>query len=503
MPCPGPRPALGPRRVTRPPADVLAALQRPRLVVVGDLMVDRYVTGVVERISPEAPIQVLRAEAEDERLGGAASVAADTAALGAVTVLVGVVGDDAAAARVPALAHAAGVTPELVVEHGRRTTLKTRHLARSQAGQQQVLRVDSESATPLSSAAEADLLRLLERVLPGAQGVLVSDYAKGLLTPRVLEALTAFGRRARVPVVVDPKGERFERYRGATCITPNRAEAARASGIAVSDPASAGRAAEALLAGTGVDFVLITLDRDGMLLRERGGPAVHIPTTPREVFDVTGAGDMVLAVLALGLASGATPHESAALANVAAGLEVEHVGVVPIRREEIAARLASQGRGGTKEVSRADLGALVARERARQHSIAFTNGCFDVLHAGHVRYLSAAKAEGDVLIVGLNADASVRRLKGPSRPVNAAADRLEVLSALSMVDHVVLFEEDTPEALIREIAPDVLVKGADWAAKGVVGRELVEARGGRVVLVPLLEGRSTTGTLAKLRTAPR
>lgn len=484
--------------MTRTPAEVLARLRPARLVVVGDLMVDRYVTGVVERISPEAPIQVLRTEAEDERLGGAASVAADTAALGARTLLVGVVGDDAVAARVPELAKAAGITTEVVVEPGRRTTLKTRHLARSQAGQQQVLRVDHESAAPLSAAAEQALLERLARVLPGAEGVLVSDYAKGLLTPRVLEALFAFGRRAGVPVLVDPKGDHYERYRGATGITPNRSEAARATGIAVPDAAAAGRAAEALLAQTEAGFLLVTLDRDGMLLKERGRPPVHLPTTPREVFDVTGAGDMVLAVLALGLASGATPLEAAGLANVAAGLEVEHVGVVPIRREEIAARLASEGRGGTKEVARADLPALVARARAERRRIVFTNGCFDVLHAGHVRYLTAAKAEGDLLIVGLNDDASVRRLKGPTRPVNGADDRAEVLSALRMVDAVVRFAEDTPLALIEAIQPDVLVKGADWAERGVVGREVVEARGGRVVLVPLLEGRSTTATLARL-----
>jgi D-beta-D-heptose 7-phosphate kinase/D-beta-D-heptose 1-phosphate adenosyltransferase len=246
---------------------------------------------------------------------------------------------------------------------------------------------------------------------------------------------------------------------------------------------------------------LITRGEHGLSLFERGKRPAHVPTAAREVFDVTGAGDMVLAVLAMGLASGATPLEAATLANVAAGLEVEHIGVVPITRPEIAARLASQGRGGTKLLDRAGLKAIVAREHAERRRVVFTNGCFDVLHAGHVRFLTAARAHGDVLVVGLNADASVRRLKGAQRPVNAVSDRVEVLSALAMVDHVVVFDEDTPEALIRDVEPDVLVKGEDWADKGVVGREFVESRGGKVVLVPLLEGRSTTKTLERLRNA--
>jgi D-beta-D-heptose 7-phosphate kinase/D-beta-D-heptose 1-phosphate adenosyltransferase len=485
--------------MSRSPAEVLAALDAPRLVVLGDLMVDRYVQGVVERVSPEAPIPVLRAERETERLGGAASVAADVAVLGAATTLIGVVGDDALAARVPVLAHALGIHLAAAAEPGRRTSLKTRHLAQRHAGSQQVLRVDSESTTPIRPATEEVVLAHVAAAMHGAQGLLLSDYAKGLLTPRVLEAAFALGRRAGVPVLVDPKGERYERYRGATCITPNRAEAARATGVALHDLAGAEQAAERLLGQTGCPFVLITLDRDGMYLKEQGRPGTHIPTTPREVFDVTGAGDMVLAVLAMGLASGASALEAAALANVAAGLEVEHVGVVPITRAEISARLARGGQGGSKRVARAEVAALAERERAAGRRVVFTNGCFDVLHAGHVRFLAAARDEGDLLVVGLNSDASVRRLKGERRPVNGVEDRVEVLSGLSSVDVVVVFEEDTPAALIADVLPDVLVKGQDWAEKGVVGSEVVQARGGRVVLLPLLPGRSTTATIERMR----
>ncbi len=485
--------------MTRPASEVLASLARKRLVVVGDVMVDRYVQGVVTRVSPEAPIPVLRADGTSERLGGAASVAADVAALGAEAVLVGVVGDDALAATVPALAAAVGVSLCTVAEPGRLTTLKTRHLAARHAGSQQVLRVDTETTGPVSHATEQALLAALARALDGAAGVLVSDYAKGLLTPRVLEGVLAAARARGLPVLVDPKGQRYERYRGATCITPNRNEAAEATGLPVRDLAGAERAAERLLEQVGCTFVLVTLDRDGMYLKERGQRGVHIPTTPREVFDVTGAGDMVLAVLALALASGATALEAATLANVAAGLEVEHVGVVPLTRSEIAARLAAEGQGGSKELTREDAVAVVGRARAAGRRVVFTNGCFDVLHAGHVRYLAAARAEGDLLVVGLNDDASVTRLKGPARPVNPAGDRVAVLSALAAVDHVVLFGEDTPEALIRALQPDVLVKGEDWAKKGVVGRDIVEARGGRVVLMPLLEGRSSSATIERLR----
>jgi D-beta-D-heptose 7-phosphate kinase/D-beta-D-heptose 1-phosphate adenosyltransferase len=303
-------------------------------------------------------------------------------------------------------------------------------------------------------------------------------------------------------VVVDPKGVRYDRYRGATVLTPNRSETFEATGVRVTDPASAERAATALLRDAGLDAALITLDRDGMYLKVGDAPGASIPTTPREVFDVTGAGDMVVAVLAVALAGGATLPEAAALANVAAGLEVERVGVVPVTREEIAARLATGlDAAALKRVPRAEVAAFVARHRAAGRRIVFTNGCFDVLHAGHVRFLAAARAEGDVLVLGLNDDASVRRLKGAGRPVHPLADRAEVLAALSTVDAVVAFAEDTPERLIAEVQPDVLVKGADWARRGVVGRDVVEARGGRVVLVPLLEGRSTSATIERIREA--
>ncbi|MBL9087016.1 MAG: D-glycero-beta-D-manno-heptose 1-phosphate adenylyltransferase [Planctomycetia bacterium] len=487
--------------MTRGAAEVLASLVHPRVVVVGDLILDRYISGLVERISPEAPIQVLSVERDEKRLGGAGSVAGALAVLKARTRLVGVVGRDDSGAEVARQAKATGIDLVAVETPERPTSLKTRHLARSHSIPQQVLRVDREVTTPVAGALEASVLAALDAALADADVALLSDYQKGLLTPKVLAHVVAWGRKTGRPVVVDPKGDDFERYRGATGIKPNRAQAAAIVGFPIRTPDDAARAADELLARFGFAFALVTLDRDGMVVRERGSATTHaFRTEPREVFDVTGAGDMVLAVLGIALGSGATPPEAAALANVAAGLEVEKVGAVPIAREEIAARLSEHVPApGTKVVDRPKVAALARRLREAGRRIVFTNGCFDVLHAGHVRYLGFARSQGDVLIVGLNADESVTRLKGEGRPVNPAGDRAEVLSGLAAVDHVVVFHEDDPYTLITEVRPDVLVKGEDWKDKGVVGADVVTSYGGSVVLAPLLPGRSTTAILRRGR----
>ncbi len=486
--------------MNRPLPQVLNTLGDPRVLVVGDIVLDRYLTGAVERISPEAPIQVLRVEREEERLGCAGSVAQMTAVLGAQTTLVGVLGADKGAARVAALCAAACVALDAIAEDGRRTGVKTRHLARSHSTDQQVLRVDEETVGPVSDATDAALRARVLELIDGVGAVIVSDYGKGALSDALVSELIGAARAAGVHVIVDPKGSDFRRYHGATCITPNRSEASRATGIDVTDLAAADRAADALIATAGLDFALVTLDREGMYLKAAGGEGVHLTTTPREVFDVTGAGDMVVSVLGMALAAGATPVEAASLANVAAGLEVEHVGVVPVTREEIADRLALGVEGlAAKHVARSEIAAVTARHRAAKKRVVFTNGCFDILHAGHVRYLAEAKAQGDVLVVGLNSDDSVTRLKGEGRPLNGVQDRVDVLAALAAVDHVVVFEEDVPTPLVEQVQPDVLVKGADYANQVVEGREFVEAHGGSVVLIDLHEGRSTTGLVARIR----
>jgi D-beta-D-heptose 7-phosphate kinase/D-beta-D-heptose 1-phosphate adenosyltransferase len=491
--------------VSRSPAEVLASIASPRVVVVGDLLLDRWITGTVERLSPEAPVPVLAVEGDDRRLGGAGSVAQALAVLGAKASLVGVLGADEEGRAFRALAAEAGLSLHAVPDASRPTSLKTRHLARSHSTPQQVLRVDRESTAAVGGAVETAVVAALDAALADADACLVSDYQKGLLTRAVTSRAFEWGKKRGKPVLVDPKGDDFSRYEGATGIKPNRAQAGAVAGLAVRTAAEARRAAEALLSRHGFAFVLLTLDRDGMLLAERGKEPQAFRTTPREVFDVTGAGDVALAVAGLVLASGGTPPEAAALANVAAGLEVEKVGVVPIPRAEIAARLSEAGpaAAGGKVVDRAQAAALGRRLREAGRRVVFTNGCFDVLHAGHVRYLEFARAQGDVLVVGLNADESVRRLKGAGRPVNGAADRAAVLAGMSAVDHVVVFHEDDPLRLVEEVLPDVLVKGEDWRDKGVVGREVVEGRGGKVVLAPLLEGRSTTAILDRAQAASR
>ena len=488
--------------MTRSSVHVLEAIASPRLLVLGDLMLDRYLEGTVARISPEGPIPVLDVAKERNVVGAAGFTAQAASVLGAQVGLIGVVGDDAASARIRAALTEQGVAWWGVHDPSRPTSVKTRLLARNHnTSAQQIVRVDQERRHPLAASVEAEILARIEEHLPAVDAVLINDYGKGALTPGVLRAAISGAKAAGIPVIVDPhKGTDFSGYGGATALTPNRQETSRSTSIQVTDLVSAREAGAALLSELALAYALITLDRDGMLLAQRDGDAVHVPTRPRDVFDVTGAGDMVLAVFGLALASGAEAREAAVLANVAAGLEVEQVGVAPITRDALRARLlGNEHDTDTKRVARERVAALGERLRAEGRTVVFTNGCFDVLHAGHVRYLAQARREGDVLVVGVNSDASVTRLKGTGRPVHTLADRLEVLAALGSVDHVVAFEEDTPLDLVEALAPDVLVKGADYADKPVVGRECVEARGGRVVLAPLLPGRSTSEALAALR----
>ncbi|MDJ0972926.1 MAG: D-glycero-beta-D-manno-heptose 1-phosphate adenylyltransferase [Planctomycetota bacterium] len=486
--------------MTRALPEVLASLGNPRVLVVGDIAVDRYKSGAVERISPEAPIPILRVEHEHEGLGCAGSVALIAAVLNAEVTLVGLAGEDAEGETLRRLTDEAGIVLRTVSEAGRRTSVKTRFLAHSHTTHQQVLRVDQESAQPLAPETREALLAIADDAIHEVDAVLLSDYGKGCLTPEVIAHLIAAARARGLPVIVDPKGTDFSRYRGATAITPNRPETLGATGIEVRTLDDAERAATELVTSLDLDFTLVTLDREGIYVRTRDAPGTHLPTTPREVFDVTGAGDMVLAALATALASRATPEEAAGLANAAAGIAVERIGVATVTRGELAARLALSAEGAqTKQIELLEARALGDRLRAKGKRIAFTNGCFDILHAGHVGFLQAAKAKGDVLVVGLNSDASVKRLKGPERPIQTADDRVRVLAALAAVDYVVVFEDDTPITLIESLLPHALVKGVDWKDKGVVGRDVVEANGGEVVLVDLLEGRSTTSVVDRIK----
>lgn len=477
------------------------ALGSPKVLVVGDLILDRYIWGYAERISQEAPVPLLRADHREHRLGGAASVATMLSALGARIRLMGGVGRDQAAVVVRRLLNELGIDDRLVLDlEDRPTTLKERYVGRAQDRHpQQMMRVDYEVRDPIPATAETILRAELAAAAEWADVVLISDYDKGVCTPSVITAVIEEARRAGVKVLVDPiRGSDYSRYRGVDCMTPNRLEAQLATGLTISHPDDALTVGRRLVETLGMEAVLVTLDRDGMALVRADGRAEIVPTRPRQVYDITGAGDMVLAVVGLSLASGADYDEAAALGNVAGGLEVEKFGVALLSREEILTDLMENHRPeGSKLLDRERLVRETRRRRDAGRKVVFTNGCFDLLHPGHVRLLRQAAALGDYLIVGLNSDESVRRLKGPSRPLNAEHARAEVLSALEAVDAVVVFDEDTPLELITALSPDVLVKGGDYTPDQVVGRDEVEAAGGRLVLIPLAEGHSTTGLMKR------
>jgi len=469
----------------------------PRVLLVGDMILDRYLHGSSDRVSPEAPIMVLTATREEHRAGGCGNVAANLRALGADVTCVAVVGEDESAARVRELLAAAGLrTDGLVVDGSRPTIRKTRVVAQSQ----QLLRIDEEQARPLAPEVEAALIQRLERGLSAADIVVVSDYGKGVLTDAVLERLCrpAGGRRARV--LVDPKGRHYARYRGATILTPNKLEAETATGIALDGDEGIRRAALQLCRMADLEAAIITLGARGMYCcLADGSQEWSIPARARSVYDVTGAGDTVLATLAFALASGADLEAAMQLATAAAGVKVQRFGVVAVTPAEIETALLEGGPSSEKIVERDELLRRLALERAAGRRIVFTNGCFDVLHVGHLEYLQEARALGDLLVVGVNDDESVRRQgKGPGRPVNRAQDRAALLAGLECVSLVTLFSDDTPLELIRALSPEVLVKGADWQDKGVVGQSWVESHGGKVVLARLREGYSTTETLRRM-----
>jgi len=475
----------------------LGEIGHPTVLVVGDLILDRYVFGTVERISPEAPIQVLAVDREELRIGGAGNVARNVGAFGGKAHIAGVVGDDAAGEELRRrLGEKTGDASGILVDPSRPTIEKTRMIAHGQ----QVLRVDRERIRSLAGDPEEALVALVEGALPAAEIVVVSDYGKGTLTERVLHALIESGRRQGKRVLVDPKGKEFSRYRGASILTPNRLEAEQVTRFSLEDDASLGKAGEKLVRDLDLEAAIITLGARGIYVHPRGEEPLRVEAEAKAVYDVTGAGDTVAALLAVALAGGASLEEAVRLANAGAGVVVGKLGTDVVTRREVLIRLRERTPFFTaKEVPAAELLDRVAEARGEGKRIVFTNGCFDLLHPGHIHFLSFAKSHGDVLIVGVNSDASVRRLKGSDRPVLTLRERIQILGALEGVDYVVPFDDDTPLDLIRQVQPDVLVKGEDWLEKGVVGRELVEGYGGRVVLAPLVGGQSTTGIVERIR----
>jgi len=469
---------------------------RPRVLVVGDIILDRYVVGEVKRISPEAPIPVLNVERAELRLGGAGNVAANLRAMEAEVSIVSVVGDDSWGNDFCALLEEAGIDATgIVTVEGRPTVRKTRLMS----GVQQILRVDWEERAAVEGDMAAALAAHASALVEGADAVVLSDYGKGLLGEAMCSHVLALAKERGLPVVVDPMGEDYSKYRGATLVSPNRREAELALGFALEDDEALTAGALELAEANGIESVVITLGAGGIHYRAADGTEGRVATKARAVYDVTGAGDTVVAQLALHLGAGTSLSDAVELANEAAGIVVGRLGAATVTREDLSARVRAGEPPRGKVLAPEHLDDLLEEWRAEGKHVVFTNGCFDVLHRGHVEYLRFAKQQGDVLLVGINDDESVRRLKGEERPLNALEDRLEVLAALEPVDAVVAFGEDTPKDLVERVSPHVLVKGEDWADKGVVGREWVERHGGKVVLAPLVPGRSTSAILGKAR----
>ncbi|WP_020650446.1 bifunctional D-glycero-beta-D-manno-heptose-7-phosphate kinase/D-glycero-beta-D-manno-heptose 1-phosphate adenylyltransferase HldE [Solimonas variicoloris] len=464
-----------------------------RVLVAGDVMLDRYWIGPTSRISPEAPVPIVRIRRDETRPGGAANVALNIASLGAQASLLGVVGRDEAARLLADETAARGVRAQFVSTEQAPTITKLRVLSRNQ----QLIRLDFEEALEAVGAFDAaELAARYAEALGACRVVVLSDYGKGTL--RDVAALVAAARAQGKAVLVDPKGSDWQRYRGATLLTPNLAEFEAVAGRC-RDEAELVAKAEQLRAELRLDALLITRSEHGMTLIEPGQAPLHIPTEAREVFDVTGAGDTVIATLAAALAAGSTLATACRLANTAAGIVVGKLGTATVSRDELRAALSGRRDVDGGVVDEAVLLQAVARARAAGKRIVMTNGVFDVMHVGHARYLEDARRLGDLLIVAVNDDDSVRRLKGPTRPLNATADRMALLAALRCVDLVVPFAEDTPARLIGRVLPDLLVKGGDYRPEQIAGYDAVTANGGRVLVLPFHDGYSTTSLIDKAR----
>ncbi|MHC5059798.1 MAG: PfkB family carbohydrate kinase [Planctomycetota bacterium] len=479
-------------------------LGSPNVLVVGDFLLDSYVYGDALRISPEAPVQVLKVVDRQYGCGGAGSVAADLAALGADCVCIGAVGQDSNGRLLKEqLTQLKADISGIITIPGRPTISKQRLIGLAQhRHRQQLLRIDEECTEAFGEADYDNILNIYKEKLPQAEVVCIQDYNKGLVREQLCCELIKLATEAGKKIFVDPPAmNHYSKYSGATLITPNRREASSAVGFDIETMEDASRAADIIADKLKLEAVVITLDKDGAFLRT-DQLSEHVPTIPRSVYDVTGAGDMVLAMLAMSLAAGCDYMTAVQLANIAGGIEVEKFGCATVTVDEIVNEIIAENRGKTGKIRDIDtLTNELPFHRQQKESIVFTNGCFDVLHRGHIEFLKFCKSQGHVVVLGLNSDRSVREIKGPDRPINNQHDRAAVLAALETVDYIVTFDKPDPLETIRKVKPDFLVKGADWADKGVVGREFVESYGGRVVLVPLVEGKSSTLTIAKMQSA--
>lgn len=475
----------------------LSSFETCRILVVGDLMIDEYLWGEVERISPEAPVQVVSVTRDTTTLGGAGNVVNNLVALGAKVSVCSVIGAGDNAELLLRLFKDLGVGTEgLIQDPDRPTTRKTRIFA----GHQQVLRIDRETKREISRDHADRLVRFFKERVDDFSIILLSDYGKGLFAETFLRQLIDVAVPHGKAIIVDPKGLNFRKYAGATAITPNKREASLAAGIEIVDDVSLIAAGRKLLQDIPVQEVLMSCGKEGMFLFEQGEEPYRISTEARQVFDVSGAGDTVLAVLGLGLASGAPFRQAAILANIAAGIVVGKVGTATVSREELQKAIEPSVRAlAAKHKTMSDLVPIVERLRAEGKTIVMTNGCFDLLHVGHVKLLSASKKMGDVLIVAIDDDESVRALKGKERPIIGAQERLGIISALDSVDYVTVFSTEELERVIEAVRPDVLTKGSNYTTKAVLGREIVEKFGGRVELIPMTQTISSTQIINQIK----
>lgn len=482
---------------------VVMNLGSPKVLVVGDFMLDIYIFGDALRISPEAPVPVLKVRQTEYRCGGAASVAANVAALGAVPLCVGIIADDTNGKILidKLTEHKADITG-LLTATDRPTISKQRLIGMAQHRHpQQLIRIDEEQTEPLSDELYEAIFQAYKELLPKADIVCLQDYNKGLFNPSLCRQMIRLATQANKKILVDPAlTADYSKYTGATLITPNRKETSTAVGFEIETTDMTARAAGQLRRNLNLEAVVITLDKDGAYL-ETENQSQLIPTRPRSVYDVSGAGDVVLATLAAALAADCDYQTAVQLANIAGGIEVEKFGTATVTIEEIINDLVSQNRGQIGKIHTVDsLLEELTWHRKQKQTIVFTNGCFDVIHRGHIEFLKFCKSQGDKVVLGLNSDSSVKTIKGPDRPINNQEDRAAVLAALVTVDYITLFDEPDPLSLIEQVKPDVLVKGQDWIEKGIIGREFVESYGGRVVLAPLVEGKSTTATIKEIWT---
>lgn len=465
------------------------------VLVVGDLMLDQYVYGTIERISPEAPVSVVNWRSEKSGLGGAANVAHNLAQLGCRVFLAGVVGSDAASEELLKSARSMGIdTTGVVADAGRPTTLKTRVIAHGQ----QVIRIDRETRAEINDALAESLMEHVRKCLAAVDGVILSDYAKGVLTPGLCASVIQAANNLHKRVLVDPKGHDFSKYKGAFLLTPNKKELSEATHMPVQDEADICKAADTLFRVVEPEAILVTRGEEGMSLFAKKIAGANIQTDVRDVFDVTGAGDTVISMLGRLLFSGVDLLPAAQLANMAAGIKVGKLGAAVVSAEEMLAYLRQrEDRFRGKILDLPHLKQVVGLAHSQGRKVVLTNGCFDLLHVGHVQFLQRAKALGQMLIVAINDDRSVRKLKGNARPLISAADRAGIIAGLESVDHVIIFSEATPLHLIKELTPDVLVKGGNYKLEEVVGRKEVESYGGRVTLIPTIDPESSSQTFIK------